>query len=318
MKLFHDVQFLYLLGALAGILVLASVVGWALSLRTKTEKGREVIANLNARIRAWWGMIAIFLLATAVGPIGSVILFALLSFLALREYLAISPTIRRDHHVLHWLVFIILPANYILVAIQWYGVFAIFIPVYAFIGLQTRAAIEGATEGFLDRTARIQWGMMITIYFVSYVPALLMLEIPHYSENGNNFKLLLFLVMIAQASDVLQYVSGKLFGRHPIAPNVSPNKTVEGFAGGVVLSSALGAGLYWITPFTPLQAGLLALVICLMGFAGGLVMSATKRDRGVKDFGALLPGHGGILDRIDSLCFAAPIFFHLTRYFFAV
>ena len=240
MTLFHDVQFLYLLSGLIGILIVASIVGWALSHRAGTAKGRETVANLNARIGAWWGMVAIFLFATLVGPIGSVVLFALLSFLALREYLAISPTIRRDHRVLHWLFFIILPANYILVAIQWYGVFAIFIPVYAFIGLQIRAAIEGATEEFLDRTARIQWGMMIAIYFVSHVPALLMLNIPHYSENGNNFKLVLFLVMIAQASDVLQYVSGKLFGRHPIAPNVSPNKTVEGFAGGVVLSQRLG------------------------------------------------------------------------------
>lgn len=316
MKLFYDAQFQYVLGGLIGALIAASLIGWALSLRAKTEKGSEVIANLNARIGAWWGMVAIFLLAVALGPLGSIALFALISFLALREYLAISPTIRGDHRVLHWLVFIILPVNYILVAIQWYGLFAIFIPVYAFIWLQTRAAIEGATEGFLDRTARIQWGMMVAVYFVSYAPALLMLQIPRYSENGNNFKLLLFFAVIAQVNDVAQYVSGKLFGKHPIAPRVSPNKTVEGLIGGVSFATVLGAALYWITPFSFLEAGLFALIICLMGFAGGLVMSATKRDRGVKDFGALLPGHGGILDRIDSFCFAAPIFFHLTRYFF--
>ncbi len=316
MKLFYDAQFQDLIGGVLGVLILASAAGWILSLRAKTEKAKEVIANLNARIKAWWGMVAIFLVSIAVGPVGSVVLFALISFLALREYLAISPTIRDDHKVLHWLVFIILPANYILVAIKWYGVFAIFIPVYAFILLQTRAAIAGATEGFLDRTARIQWGMMTAIYFVSYVPALLMLEIPGYSESGQNFKLLLFFVTVVQANDVLQYICGKLFGKHPIAPLVSPNKTVEGFMGGVGLASLLGAGLFWITPFNVAQAGALAFVICLLGFAGGLVMSATKRDRGVKDFGAMLPGHGGILDRIDGICFAAPIFFHLTRYYF--
>jgi phosphatidate cytidylyltransferase len=317
MMLLHDHQFLILLALFVGVLSFSSLVGFILARCVGTEKGKETVANLNARIKAWWGMVAVFALSVAVGPIGSVVLFALISFMALREYFALSPTLRADHRVLLWLVFVILPANYVLVGIQWYGLFAIFIPVYAFIGLQIRAALAGTTEQFLDRTARTQWGMMVAVYFVSYVPAILMMQIPGYSDGGQNFKLLLFLVTVTQASDVLQYVVGKLAGRHAIAPSVSPNKTVEGFAGGVFLASLLGASLYWITPFTVLQAGLLALVICLMGFAGGLVMSATKRDRGVKDFGTLLPGHGGILDRIDSICFAAPIFFHLTRYFFS-
>jgi phosphatidate cytidylyltransferase len=317
MMLLHDRQFLILLALLLGVLSLASAIGFILAHRIRTEHGKETVTNLNARIKAWWAMTAIFMLSVVIGPIGSVVLFALVSFMALREYFALSSTMRADHRVLLWLVFVILPVNYILVAIQWYGLFAIFIPVYAFIGLQIRAALAGSTEQFLDRTARTQWGMMVTVYFVSYVPAILMMQIPGYSDGGQNFKLLLFLVVVAQASDVLQYVVGKLAGRRKIAPNVSPNKTVEGFAGGIFLASLLGAGLWWITPFTFLQAGLLALVICLMGFAGGLVMSATKRDRGVKDFGTLLPGHGGILDRIDSICFAAPIFFHLTRYFFS-
>jgi phosphatidate cytidylyltransferase len=317
MTLLHDRQFLIVLALLLGVLSLSSLTGIVLARSVQTESRRETIANLNARINAWWAMAAVFVLSVAVGPIGSVVLFALISFMALREYFALSPTLRSDHPVLLLLVFVILPVNYILIAIQWYGLFAIFIPVYAFIGLQIRAALAGSTEQFLDRTARTQWGMMVTVYFVSYVPAIIMMQIPGYSDAGQNFKLLLFLVIVAQASDVLQYIVGKLAGRLQIAPNVSPNKTVEGFAGGICLASLLGASLYWITPFTMLQAGLLALVICLMGFAGGLVMSATKRDRGVKDFGTVLPGHGGILDRIDSICFAAPIFFHLTRYFYS-
>ena len=134
--------------------------------------------------------------------------------------------------------------------------------------------------------------------------------------EGENAKLLFFLVVVVQLSDVFQYVWGKLIGRHPIAPAISPKKTWEGFLGGIVCAVLLGTSLWWITPFNPWQAALMSLAITLMGFAGGLVMSAVKRDRGVKDYGSLLEGHGGILDRVDSLLFAAPVFFHLTRFFF--
>jgi len=172
----------------------------------------------------------------------------------------------------------------------------------------------GDTDRFLERIAEIQWGLMVCVYCVSHAPALLMLDIPGY--GGENAKLLLYLILVVELSDVLQYVWGKLFGRRPIAPTVSPNKTVEGFVGGIASATALGTALWWMTPFRPWQAAAMALVATLMGFAGGLTMSAIKRDRGVKDFGHVLAGHGGVLDRIDSLCFAGPVFFHLTRYFF--
>ena len=288
MTILHDRPLAIALALLFGGLILSSLIGWLLSRHLLSADHRDTIANLNARVKAWWIMVAVFLLSVMIGPLGSVILFALMSFLALREYLALSPTLRADHRVLLWLVFVVLPLNYVLVASRWYGLFAIFIPVYGFIWLQIRAALSGATEEFLDRTARIQWGMMVAIYFLSYVPALLMLDIPAYSADGRNFALLMFLVLVPQASDVLQYIVGKLAGRHPIAPRVSPNKTLEGFVGGIILASLLGAALYRLTPFPPLAAGMMALVICLMGFAGGLIMSATKRDRGIKDFGTLL------------------------------
>ncbi|MFD2846561.1 phosphatidate cytidylyltransferase [Dietzia aerolata] len=128
--------------------------------------------------------------------------------------------------------------------------------------------------------------------------------------------LLLFLLLVVQGSDVFQYIWGKTLGKHPVAPTVSPNKTWEGLVGGVLTATALGAALWWITPFTPLQAAALAFVSCVMGFAGGLVMSAIKRDRGIKDFDSVIPGHGGIMDRLDSLAFSAPVFFHLVRFFF--
>ena len=155
---------------------------------------------------------------------------------------------------------------------------------------------------------------MICLYIVSYVPALLMLRIPGYEHQ--NAALMFFLVLVVQLSDVLQYVWGKSIGRRPVAPSISPNKTWEGLIGGVLSATAAGTALWWATPFRPAQAAVMAFVVTVMGFAGGLIMSAIKRDRGVKDYGSLIEGHGGVLDRIDSLCFAAPVFFHMTRFFF--
>ena len=174
--------------------------------------------------------------------------------------------------------------------------------------------MAGDCENFLERTAKVQWGLMVCVYCVSYTPALLSLKIPGY--EGQNGKLMFYFVLVAQMSDVLQYVWGKTLGRHKIAPTVSPNKTWEGFIGGIACATLIGAALWWATPFTPLASAGMSLAITLMGFGGGLVMSAIKRDRGVKDYGTLIEGHGGVMDRIDSLCFAAPVFFHLTRYFF--
>jgi phosphatidate cytidylyltransferase len=301
------------LGILA-LLLVASVIGQILRRTLKSEKSREVIDNLNARINAWWVMILIFFAALATGGIGSVILFGLTSFFALREYVTLTPTTRADHRALFWAFFVITPLQYVLIACHNYGLAVILIPVYAYILIPVRNVIAGDCRDFLARTAKIQWGLMVCVYFISYAPALLLLHIP--GREGQDGKLLYFLVCVTQMSDVLQYVFGKCFGRHSIAPNVSPSKTVEGFIGGVAGAVLIGTGLYWITPFAPWQAALMALVVALMGFFGGLVMSAIKRDRGVKDYGTAIPGHGGILDRIDSLCFAAPVFFHLTRYFF--
>jgi len=170
-----------------------------------------------------------------------------------------------------------------------------------------------ATKNFLERTAETQWGLMIGVYCISHVPALLMLTIP----GCDPALLIVFLILVAQSSDILQYVWGKLTGRHKIAPQVSPSKTVEGFVGGVLSATVLGTALWWMTPFRPWQAAVFSFLITMAGFLGGLVMSAIKRDRGVKDWGHLIEGHGGMLDRLDSVCFAAPIFFHLTRYFYS-
>jgi phosphatidate cytidylyltransferase len=182
------------------------------------------------------------------------------------------------------------------------------------VAIPTRMALSGDTTRFLERTSTVQWGLMACVYCVSHTPALLMLQVPDRPAIGAT--LLFYLVLVAQSNDVMQYVWGKLLGKHPIAPNVSPNKTWEGFIGGTATAVGIGTALWWATPFTPLAAALMSLAITLLGFAGGLVMSAVKRDRGVKDYGSLIEGHGGVLDRIDSLLFAAPVFFHLTRFFY--
>ena len=308
-----DRQLIYLLAGIGVLLVLSSAITAVLKLRAK-GRPNPVIANLSARVKAWWVMVLLFSVALLTGGLGSVILFALVSFFALREFTTLAPTRPGDHRTLFWAFFAVVPIQYFLVWSNWYGLFSIFIPVFAYVLLPIRSAAAGDCEHFLERTGAIQWGLMICVYFVSHVPALLMLPIRGYA--GQNGKLLLFLVLVVQISDVFQYVWGKLLGRRKIAPTLSPNKTLEGFVGGSLTATAIGAGLWWATPFNWWQAALMAWLITLMGFFGGLVMSAIKRDRGVKDYGTLIEGHGGMVDRIDSLCFAAPVFFHLVRYFF--
>ncbi|MBN9250775.1 MAG: phosphatidate cytidylyltransferase, partial [Mesorhizobium sp.] len=246
---------------------------------------------------------------------GVLLLFAFCSFAALREFVTLTNTRRADHWALATAFFIVLPAQYVLLWTENYGIFSIFIPVYAFLLMPIIAVVRGDTQHFLVRIAEVQWALMICVFCASHVPALLTLQIPGY--EGRAVLLIAFLVIVVQSSDVLQYVWGKLFGRTKIAPNLSPSKTVEGFVGGVASATLVGAALWWITPFTPVQAGLMALLITMMGFFGGLVMSAIKRDRGIKDWGHLIAGHGGLIDRLDSVVFSAPIFFHLTRYWWS-
>jgi len=308
-------QGIALFAGIAGVLVIASIVGVMLQRRGATAGPSAVIENLNSRIKTWWAILLALWLAFWLGDAGAIALFGLASFVSLREFLTLTPTRRADHLALAIAFFVVLPFQYYLIWIRWYELFLIFIPVYAFLLLPIVAALRGDTAGFMPRVAEVQWGLMICVFCLSHVPALLTLDIPGY--EGRHLLLIGFLIIVVQFNDVLQYVWGKLIGRRKIAPQVSPSKTVEGLVGGVLSATLVGMGLWWITPFSPWQAGAIALVINLMGFFGGLVMSAIKRDRGVKDWGQTLKGHGGILDRLDSVVFAAPIFFHLTRYWWA-
>ncbi|MHA6479123.1 phosphatidate cytidylyltransferase [Stutzerimonas sp. KH-1] len=305
-----DRNTLLLFAGIGALLALASLIGFVLKRRSGGESA--VIDNLNARINAWWVMVALIGIAFWLGHTAVVILFYLVSFFALREFMTLTPTRSSDYPALVAAFYLVLPLQYLLVAVGWYGLFAIFIPVYVFLLLPILASLGGDTTRFLERASKVQWGLMIAVFCVSHVPALLTLEIAGY--EGRNLLLIAWLIIVVQLSDVLQYVCGKLAGKRKIAPRLSPSKTVEGFVGGIFLATLIGAALFWITPFAWWQAALMALLLNLLGFFGGLVMSAIKRDRGVKDWGHMIEGHGGMLDRLDSVCFAAPIFFHLVRY----
>jgi len=303
-----------LFAGLGVVLLLASATGWLLGRRAGSGSGHATIANLNARIRAWWVMTALVGLAFLLGSLVTVILFALASFFALREFVTLTPTRPGDYVPLVLCFYVLVPLQYALIAVGQYGTFAIAIPVYAFLLLPAFASLAADTENFLERSAKIQWGLMITVYCISYAPALFLLHIRGY-EHADAL-LLFYLLLVVQLSDVLQYVFGKLFGKTKLAPQVSPSKTVEGLVGGGLSATAIGCALWWITPFSWWQSALMSLVIVVMGVLGGLTLSAVKRSLGAKDWGVMIEGHGGILDRFDSISFAAPVFFHLTRFFF--
>ncbi|MCM2504348.1 phosphatidate cytidylyltransferase [Aureimonas altamirensis] len=309
-----DRTLLWLLLGLVILLSVATGVGRLLARRASEPSAIATMDNLNKRIRAWWSMVAVLAIAFFFGKAVTLVLFALTSFYCLREFISLTPTRPADHAALAAAFYVFLPLQYILIGIDWQTLFTIAIPVYAFLALPALAVLRHETDGFLERSAKVQWALMLTVYCISHAPALLLLKIPGF--EGRNVLLLFFLIFVVQASDVLQYVFGKLFGRHRIAPVVSPNKTWEGFVGGGATATLLGAGLWWATPFAPLQAAGLALAIVLAGFCGGLVLSAVKRSMGAKDWGTMISGHGGALDRMDSVTYAAPLFFHLVNFYF--
>ena len=307
-------QTLLIFSGVCSLLFLASLSGHLLRVRARGTAAAAGIEDLNERIHGWWGITLIVGGGLLAGPTVATIFFALISFVALREFFTLTSVRGADHQALLAIYLIALPVQYAAIALGWHTLFVALIPVCGFVIVPFLTALSCETENFLARTAELLWALVLCVYGVSHVPALLMLNIAGY--QGRQVLLMVFLILVTQSSDVLQYLWGKLFGRHPVAPALSPSKTVEGLVGGIVCATTLGAALWWITPFTIPQAGAMAFVIAVAGFLGGLVMSAIKRDRGVKDWSQLIKGHGGILDRLDSICFSAPLFFHLTRFFF--
>ena len=304
--------FMFLLAGLS----IASIIGWGLSVTNKEKDYTE----LKQRINSWWIMIGIFGLALVMGPLVTVLLFAMLSFIALKEYFSMTPTRLVDRKVLFW-AYLTIPIQYYWIATGWYGMFIIFIPVYAFLFIPFRMVLAGETKNYLRAVGNIHWGLMLTVFTLSHLAYLVMIpsegEYQSLTMSGDGAALLLYLVMLTQLNDVAQYVWGKILGTTPIAPTISPNKTREGLIGGVITTGVLAmilAGL--LTPMIWWQGLLVGLGIGIAGFIGDVSLSAIKRDIGIKDSGQLIPGHGGILDRLDSLTFTAPLFFHVMRYFY--
>lgn len=302
-----------LLWGMAGVmaaLLLGSVAALALpNLKPKTDW-----SNLRLRVWSWWVMIALIVAALLAGPTWVTVLFAVISFLALREFLSLAPT-RREDRLIVLFAYLTIPVCFLLVGFDQYAIYLVAIPVWFFILTPFLMALTGQTKGYLASMATFNWGVLACVYTLGYVPLLLQVP-PEEVPDAGPVGLVFFLLVATQANDVLQYVCGKLFGRRKILPTVSPNKTWEGFLGGWLLSGAL---IWWAAPlFTPIDATgrwMLAILMPLAGFAGDVTMSAVKRDLGVKDTSQLIPGHGGVLDRLDSLTFTAPLYFHLLAYY---
>lgn len=297
------------------ILVGLTFLGEVLRLRQEPDTNSPVLETYMTRVQSWWAMVAFIGIAMLTGKIGVTVLFAFASFAALREFLTLTTKAQADHMSLALAFFVVLPLQYIFVALEWTGLYAVFIPVYAFLMLPIVSAMRGNADRFLIRVAETQWGLMIAIYCVSHVPALMNLDIAGYGDRA--ILLVTFLVMVVQLGDLLEYFFGRRIGRTKIAPGLSP-KTWEGVACGVISAMLIGALLSWITPFGVWGAMGMAGIASIVGMFGNLVFAAIKRDRGVKDWSHLIPGQGGFVDQLDSVVFAAPIFYHLTRYFWVI
>ncbi|EFE09734.1 phosphatidate cytidylyltransferase [Citrobacter youngae] len=296
------------LAVIFALLLVATVVNGLLVWRRPGKDWRE----LTLRIRTWWAIIVLFSLAILSPHWLALTFFALVSFMALKEFLTLAPSRQTDRMPLLWM-FIAIPINYWLIGINWYGMFVVFIPVYAFLFLPVRMVIAGDTQGFLRYASQHHWSLMTTVFAFSHVAFLLVLP-----DDGKQTGALmvLFLVGLTEFNDIAQYLWGKSIGRIKVIPKVSPNKTLAGLVGGVATTTLLAALLGpLMTPLSIPLSLLAGFIIGISGFCGDVVMSAIKRDIGVKDSGTLLPGHGGILDRLDSLIFTAPVFFHFIRYF---
>jgi phosphatidate cytidylyltransferase len=309
-----------------GVLLLASVAAFILSLRSYDDEDKALRRHHDLRsfegvLSTSWMMALVFWLGWVSGTSVALVLFGFVSFFCLREFLTLSPTKRGDHRSLILAFFVILPLQYWLVATERFELFTVFIPVYVFLLIPVVSALANDADRFLERNAKLQWGIMVCIYGLSHVPALLLLEFPKYS-NKNSF-LVFFLVIVVQVSQLVQHLVSRVWKWSPLLPNISQSFNWRSAIIGIAVGSALGGALAGITPFKPGQAFVMAFVACVAGSLGHLVMKALKRDRGIPiwrsargNTRAGVTGAGGLLDRVDALCFAAPVFFHFVQWYF--
>ncbi|MCW1933861.1 phosphatidate cytidylyltransferase [Pararhodobacter zhoushanensis] len=300
---------IFLLGLCVGLVLLAlTIIGERM--RARFPKPDPAVEVFMTRIDSWWAMVVLFTLTMLAGRWAMVLLFAVASFAALREFYTYSSRTRADHLSLALAFYIILPAQFLFVFFDIQRLFAVFIPVYIFLLLPFVSVLRGSTERFLSRVSETQWGLMIAVYCLSHIPALMWLELPGY--DGRGMLLIAFLVLVVQTGDLVDFYMGRRSGWRRIVPDLSP-KTWGGAIWGIVAAAVLGLALFWITPFGPLAAAAMAALASASGQVGNLVLRAIKRDRGLRDWSHLIPGQGGFLDQLDSVIFAAPAFFHLTR-----
>ncbi len=298
---------------IGGVLVTATLI---LSILIKLKPKSDFEA-LTQRIKSWWLMAVIFFLAIIVSDKVSIVFFAFVSFLALKEFFSLIPTRRADRRALFW-GYLSIPLQYYWIHVEWYGLFIIFIPVYMFLIIPLRMVLTGKTDGYIRSVGTIHWGLMLTVFCLSHTAFLLILQRSDYpNEHPPGVGLVLFLVIMTQLNDVFQFIWGKSLGRAKILPSVSPGKTWAGFIGGVITCTVVALLL---GPFLTLldyrQSLIAGFIISVSGFFGDVNLSALKRDMNVKDSGSLLPGHGGILDRVDSLTYTSPLFFHFVYWSF--
>lgn len=301
-----------LLGVVVGLLVVATSVGQVVKRQPQLGLNSAAIATFNRRVRAWWIICSMLALAFFFPAWVTVTFFGLMSFWALREFITLTPTRLGDHRALFWVFFLFTPLHYVLVAVNRQDIYSVLIPVFAFLFIPARIAVAGDAKRFLERVAKIQSGLLICVYCLSFAPALLNMELPGGDPYAAR-RLLFFFVTMALLSEAFQFIWSQLYGQHVIAPSINASRTWEGFIGGSASSALVGMFFWFVTPFELWQAALMSMLIAIMGFAGAMTMSAIKRDRGVRDYGTLVEGHGGVLDRIDAICFAAPVFYHVTR-----
>lgn len=319
-----------LLGVIVVALGISSIVGQYLRRQPSELINAALVSRFSQRVNTWWLMSAILTFSIAIHSVMTIVLFAMVSFWALREFITMAPTRRGDHRALFFALLIFTPLQYLLIGLErmnwlpivgYYGIYSIMIPVYASIFVPAIIALSGDPKRFLERSAQITSGLLICVYALSHAPALINLELASSNGtpwNGSPVGLFFFFVLLSQLSEIFQWTWGQIVGRNLIAEEVSSSRTWEGFIGGTLSLGIVGAALWWVTPFTLWEAACMSMVIGVMGMFGCMTMSAIKRDRGVTDYGTLVQGHAGILDRIDTLCFSAPVFFHLTRFFFTV
>lgn len=327
-----DFQTYMLIGVVICVLGIATLAGRYINKQPGSAVNPALTRRFILRVRAWWLMVAMLVFGLLLHRIGTIALFFILSFWALREFITMTPTRRGDHRALFLSLVVFTPLQYLLIGlgstglawrtgkpIDFYSLYSIMIPVYASLFIPARIAFSGDHKRYLERSAKIQAGLLVCVYSLSYAPALLYLHLTRSNGvpwAGSSAGLLFYFVLMSQLADVLQWSWGQMAGRHVIAPEISSSRTWEGFIGGSLSAGIIGALLWWVTPFAPWEAAVMCILIAMSGFAGSMTMSAIKRDRGVNDYGSLVLGHAGVLDRIDTLCFSAPVFYHITRFFF--